>query len=67
MGMSDSTFDLERLASELVLWRRLRNEARALASEQDEFDVQHALLRIASEYNLLAQSVEKKLNSGAER
>ena len=64
--MKDSAFDPERLGRELALWRRLRNEARALALEQDELDVQHALLRIASEYNWLAQRVERKLTSEAE-
>ena len=64
--MRDSAFDGERLGRELALWRRLRNEARALALEQDDLDVQHALLRIASEYNGLAQRVERNLTSEAE-
>ena len=67
ISMRDTEFGPERLSRELALWRRLRNEARALASEQDDFDVQHTLLRIASEYNELAQRAERKLTNEAER
>jgi hypothetical protein len=44
--MEEVEFESERLGRELALWRRLRNEARALASEQDDLDVQHTLLRL---------------------
>jgi hypothetical protein len=65
--MRDKEFEPERLSRELALWRRLRNEARTLASEQDDFDVQQALLRVASVYNELAQRAERKLTHEAER
>jgi len=64
--MRDSELDHEPLGREIALWRRLRDEARTLALEQDDF-VQHALLRIGSEYTGLAQRAELKLTNEADR
>jgi hypothetical protein len=46
-------------ATNVALWRRLRNEARALALEATDAEVREALMRIAAEYNLLAQQAEE--------
>jgi|SRR5579872_2558934 len=57
--MKDSELDPRTTRPDLALWRRLRNEARALASEQDDIDVRSELLRIASKCNLLPNAPRK--------
>jgi hypothetical protein len=46
-------------AADVALWRKLRNEARALAIQITDAQARDTLMRIASEYNRLAHRAEE--------
>jgi len=43
----------------VALWRKLRNEARALSLELADAEARETLMRIAAEYNRLAHQAEE--------
>ena len=46
-------------AADVALWRKLRNEARALALRLTDAQARDTLMRIAIEYNRLARRAEE--------
>ena len=56
-----------QVEEEIAQWRKLRNEARALALETDGIEARDTLMRIATEYNRLVHRAEERLSIEAKQ